>query len=101
PLARAIDPATKAGWKGSQGSSNSHGRTLRGPLAAATQTRGLVKFMVAGKTGRYVVDPAHLPRQATLLLDAAAGQCGDAGFAGPAPAPVCVYKAKRRKVQCK
>jgi len=70
-------------------------------LAASTKTPGLVKFMVAGKTGSYVVDPAHLPRQATLILDDAAGQCGDAGFAGPAPAPVCVYKAKRRKVQCK
>jgi len=97
----AFDPATKTGWKAKQGSFKYHGGTLKVSLAASTKTPGLVKFMVAGKTGSYVVDPAHLPRQATLILDAAAGQCGDAGFAGPAPAPVCVYKAKRRKVQCR
>ncbi len=97
----AFDPATKTGWKAKQGSFKYHGGTLKVSLAASTKTPGLVKFMVAGKTGSYVVDPAHLPRQATLILDAAAGQCGDAGFAGPAPAPVCVYKAKRGKVQCK
>jgi len=97
----AFDPATKTGWKAKQGSFKYHGGTLKVSLAASTKTPGLVKFMVAGKTGSYVVDPAHLPRQATLILDAAAGQCGEAGFAGPAPAPVCVYKAKRGKVQCK
>src|SRR5947199_310414 len=97
----AFDPATKTGWKAKQGSFKYHGGTLKVSLAASTKTPGLVKFMVAGKGGSYVVDPAHLPRQATLILDAAAGQCGEAGFAGPAPAPVCVYKAKRGKVQCK
>jgi hypothetical protein len=39
----------------------------------------------------------HLPSQATLILDAGAGQCGDAGFADGA----CVYKAKSGKVLCK
>ena len=97
----AFDPATKTGWKAKDGSFKYHGDTVKVSLAASTKTPGLVKFKVAGKGGSYVVDPAHLPRQATLILDAAAGQCGEAGFAGPAPAPVCVYKAKRGKVQCK
>ena len=97
----AFDPATKTGWKAKDGSFKYHGDTVKVSLAASTKRPGLVKFKVAGKGGSYVVDPAHLPRQATLILDAAAGQCGDAGFAGPAPAPVCVYKAKRGKVQCK
>jgi len=97
----AFDPATKTGWKAKDGSFKYHGDTVKVSLAASTKRPGLVKFKVAGKGGSYVVDPAHLPRQATLILDAAAGQCGEAGFAGPAPAPVCVYKAKRGKVQCK
>ena len=97
----AFDPATKTGWKAKDGSFKYHGDTVKVSLAASTKRPGLVKFKVAGKGGSYVVDPAHLPRQATLILDGAAGQCGEAGFAGPAPAPVCVYKAKRGKVQCK
>ena len=58
-----------------------------------------MQFAVGGKNGSYPVDPAALPTQATLIVDAGAGQCGDASFAGPAP--VCVYKAKNGKVQCK
>src|SRR5882724_8484272 len=104
----AFDPATKTGWKvkknGAFAYHNGEGGILgivKVALKPSSQTPGLVQFAVAGKTGSYAVDPAHLPRQATLILDAAAGQCGDAGFAGPPPAPVCVYKAKRAKVQCK
>ena len=70
-------------------------------LKPSSTTPGLVKFTVAGKNGSYPIDPAHLPTQATLILDASAGQCGDAGFAGPPPAPVCVYKARSGRVQCK
>ena len=104
----AFDPATETGWKvkknGAFAYHNGEGGILgiaKVALKSSSQAPGLVQFAVAGKTGSYTVDPAHLPRHATLILDAAAGQCGDAGFAGPAPAPGCVYKAKRAKVQCK
>src|SRR2546428_11839159 len=104
----AFDPATRTGWKAKKNGAftyhNGQGGILgiaKVALKPSSKTPGLVQLAVGGKTGTHVVDPAHLPRQATLILDAAAGQCGDAGFAGPAPAPVCVYKAKHPKVQCK
>ena len=104
----AFDPATETGWKAKKNGAftyhNSQGGILgivKVALKLSSKTPGLVQFAVGGKTGSYAVDPAHLPRQATLIVDAAAGQCGDAGFVGPAPAPVCVYKAKHAKVQCK
>jgi len=104
----AFDPATETGWKAKKNGAftyrNGQGGILgivKVALKPSGKTPGLVQFAVGGKSGSYTVDPAHLPRQATLILDAAAGQCGDAGFPGPAPAPVCVYKAKRAKVQCK
>jgi len=103
----AFDPATQTGWKAKKNGSFTYHNGQGGipgivkvALKASSKTPGLVQFAVAGKAGSYAVDPARLPRQATLILDAA-GQCGDAGFAGPPPAPVCVYKAKRAKVQCK
>src|SRR5207302_7518278 len=103
----AFDPATETGWKAKKNGAFTYhnGRGILGivkvALKPSSKAPGLVQFAVGGKAGSYAVDPAHLPRQATLILDAAAGQCGDAGFAGPAPAPVCVYKAKHAKVQCK
>src|SRR5437667_374475 len=104
----AFDPATETGWKAKKNGAftyhNGQGGILgivKVALKPSSKAPGLVQFAVGGKTGSYAVDPAHLPRQATLILDAAAGQCGDAGFVGPAPAPACVYKAKHAKVQCK
>ncbi|HUE31096.1 MAG TPA: hypothetical protein VMR79_09475 [Verrucomicrobiae bacterium] len=104
----AFDPATGTGWKMKKNGvftyRNGQGGILgimKVALKVSSKTPGLVQFAVRGKGGSYIVDPTHLPRQATLILDAAAGQCGDAGFAGPAPAPVCVYETKHPKVQCK
>ena len=104
----AFDPATRTGWKAKKNGAftyhNGQGGILgiaKVALKPSSKTPGLVQFAVGGKTGTHVVDPAHLPRQATLILDAAAGQCGDASFAGPPPAPLCVYKARRARVQCK
>ena len=96
----AFDPGTKTGWKAKNGSFKYQGDPFKVALKTSAKTPGLVQFAVAGKRGSYVVDPAHLPRQATLIVDAAAGQCGDASFAGQPPAPTCVYKAKNGKVQC-
>jgi hypothetical protein len=104
----AFDPAMRTGWRTKKNGvftyHNGQGGILgiaKVRLELSRKTPGLVQFTVAGRTGSYAVDPAHLPRQATLILDAAAGQCGDARFAGPSRAPVCVYKAKRAKLQCK
>ena len=104
----AYDPATKTGWKiGKHGSftyKNGEGGILgivRLGLKGSSKVPGSIKFAVAAKKGSYAVDPAHLPSEATLIVDASAGQCGDARFPGPPPAPVCVYKAKSGKVQCK
>jgi len=96
----AFDPGTKTGWKAKNGSFKYKGDSFKVALKTSAKTPGLVQFAVAGKHGSYVVDPAHLPRQATLIVGAAAGQCGDASFAGQPPAPTCVYKAKNGKVQC-
>ncbi len=95
----AFDPGTKTGWKAKNGSFKYQSATVKVSLKTAAKTPGLVQFAVTGKGGSYVVDPAHLPREATLIVDAAAGQCGDALFAA-SPAPSCVYKAKSGKVQC-
>jgi hypothetical protein len=104
----AYDSTTKTGWKtGKNGSftyKNGSGGVsgiVRLALKGSKKVPGTIKFAVVGKKGSYPVDPAHLPSQATLILDAAAGQCGDAHFPGPPPAPACVYKPKSGKVQCK
>ena len=104
----AFDPASATGWKqGKNGAFKYHNGQggilgiVKVALKVSSKTAGLVKFAVAGKNGSYPADAGHLPRQATLVLDASAGQCGDAGFAGPPPAPVCIFKAKSGKVQCK
>src|SRR5262249_27590591 len=100
----AFDPVTRTGWKvkkkGAFTYHNGRGGILgigKVALEVSSKTPGLVRFTVAGKTGSYAVDPAHLPRRATLILDTAAGQCGDAGFAGPPPAPVCVLRRSARR----
>ena len=104
----AFDPITRTGWKTKKNGAftyrNGQGGILgiaKVALKPSSKMPGRVQFAVGGRTGSWAVDPGHLPRQATLILDAAAGQCGDAGFAGPAPSPVCVYRAKRARVQCK
>jgi hypothetical protein len=102
-----FDAGSKTGWKAGKNGSFSYqsgaggilGITKLG-LKTSAKKPGLIKFAVTGKNGSYPVDPAHLPTRATLVVGSA-GQCGDASFAGPAPAPVCAYKAKSGKVQCK
>jgi hypothetical protein len=106
--ASAFDDATKKGWKAGKNGAFTYVDGTGGisgivklALKPSKKTPGAVQFTVGGKKGSYPVDPATLPTQATLIVDASAGQCGDASFAGPAPAPVCVFKAKNGKVQCK
>jgi len=104
----AFAAGTKTGWKAGKHGSFSYrngaggiGGIAKVDLKGSAKKPGSITFTVAGKTGSYTVDPAHLPRQATLSIDAGTGQCGDANFPGPPPAPDCVYKAKSGKMQCK
>jgi hypothetical protein len=96
-----------AGWSAKNGTSKYrddagaiHGIT-KVVVKASTKIPGLFTFVVQGKGGSYPADPAALPLHGSFVLDASAGQCGDAAFPGPAPAPACAYKAKAGKVQCK
>jgi hypothetical protein len=58
-------------------------------------TRGLVKLVVVGKNGAFATTPAELPLRAQVTLDPA-GQCGEAGFAGPA----CAFNGRGTTVKC-
>lgn len=97
----AYDPATGVGWKVSPGRGTwkyvdrrddpPSGITAVSVRDQSTKTPGLVRFGVQGKRGAYPVDPARLPLTGLLVLDpptAETGQCGQATFAGPAPACV-------------
>jgi hypothetical protein len=58
-------------------------------------TPGLVKLVVVGKNGAFATTPAELPLRAQVTLDPA-GQCGEAGFAGPA----CAFNGRGTTVKC-
>jgi hypothetical protein len=102
-----FDPATKTGWK-----VNKAGNvwSWSGPAGVAgitkvlvkvsAKTPGLVKFVVAGKDGSFATAPGNLPLAATFTLDSD-GQCGEATFPGPLPAPSCAFNPKGSKVTCK
>jgi len=55
--------------------------------------------MVMGKGGTLVLDPASPPLAATVILDAAAGQCGDAAFP-PAVPRVCKTTGRGKGLAC-
>jgi hypothetical protein len=104
----AFDDVTKKGWKAGKNGAFTYvdgtGEILgivKIALKLSKKTPGAVQFAVGGKKGSYPGAAAALPTEATLIVDASAGQCGKASFAGPPPLPVCVFKAKNGKVQCK
>lgn len=103
----AFDLQTKTGWKEKAGVFKYSNRSggLLGIVAAAvkpfSKNPAVVKVTVTGRKGTYAVAAADLPLRATVVLDAGAGQCGDATFVGPAPEPACTYDAVKSKVVCK
>jgi len=105
----AFDDTAKTGWKVAKNGGFTYVNGAGGilgivklALKPSKKTPGAVQFTVVGKKGSYPVDTAMLPKRASVVLDAAAGQSCDAGFAGvPAGAPVCMYNPKNGKVQCK
>jgi hypothetical protein len=58
-----------------------------------SSTPGLVQFNATGRNGGYAVAPAAIPVRVTVAVDSAAGQCGEAPFAGPPPSPSCTFGA--------
>ena len=104
----AFDPATETGWQIGKGGAFKYRNKQGGILGIAsaavkpsTKVPGLVKVAVRGKKALYPVDPTRLPLSATVVLDAAAGQCGDAVFPGPAPTPACTHDPVKAKVTCR
>jgi hypothetical protein len=65
---------------------------------------GQVRFVVIGKDGSFAILPSQLPLKGTLVIDAplaATGQCGEALFPGPKPAPSCALNGRGSTVKCK
>jgi hypothetical protein len=103
-----FDRTSKVGWKTSKAGtawtySNPSGilGVRKVIVKLVPRTPGLVKFAVAGKDGSYAVRREELPLRATLVLDADAGQCGEATFPGPSPAPSCAFNASGSRLDCK
>jgi len=102
-----FDQGSGTGWKQKKGTftyQNGAGAILgieKIALKVSAKVPGLVRFAVAGKDGSYPVGLTTPRLRAALELDAAAGECAQVAFPGPAPAPACAYKAKADKMQCK
>jgi YVTN family beta-propeller protein len=65
---------------------------------------GTLVFKVKGKGLSLAVMPGALPLTATLVVDvpvATTGQCGDARFPGPSPAPQCAFNTRGSTLRCK
>jgi len=111
-----FDPDTEAGWKaGSFGRTwtyRNSGRVLP-PVEGVRKVQlttisrkafPVLKFTVAGKHGQYAVSPADVPLKATVVIDApraTTGQCGEALFPGPPPAPTCSLSRTGLAVVCR
>jgi hypothetical protein len=102
--AGVFDPATGTGWKkrkkGKFRYENPAGMLGIVKMTLGPTGGGAVKVVVVGKDASLGVARADLPLRARVEVDAAAGQCGELHFPGPAPAPACVLGGTR-KVVCK
>ena len=68
------------------------------------KTPGQLRFVVVGRGMTLAVTPASLPLRATLVIDvpnASTGQCGEATFPGPAPAPHCAFSGSGKTAFCR
>jgi hypothetical protein len=93
----AYDKPTKTGWK-VKGAT----WTWQGAIAGLTKVKlvgkipGTLTVTVTAKGASFLSTPA-LPLRARLVVDGAAGRCGDTAFA----APDCVAQTGKGKVTCK
>jgi len=68
------------------------------------KTPGQLRFAVVGRGMTLAVTPASLPLRATLVIDVpttSTGQCGEATFPGPAPAPHCGLSGTGKTAFCR
>ena len=73
-------------------------------VKTVANTPGHLRFVVVGRGMTLAVTPASLPLRATLVVDvptATTGQCGEATFPGPAPAPHCGVKGSGNTAVCR
>ena len=77
---------------------------VRVSVRLSSHLPGQVNFSVTGKKGSFPVVTADLPLKGTLVIDAPlamTGQCGEATFPGPPPAPSCRLNGRATTVTCK
>lgn len=104
-----FDPVTKVGWTKSSttvfGYKSSRGFDGIQKIVIRTVSRppGTVKFAIVGKNGSYPIGRSTLPVRVLLVIDrpaAATGQCGEATFPGPSPAPSCAFNSSGTTLRC-
>ena len=106
-----FDAATHVGWKANSAGTAWRYRNPHGPsgiVRVRVRSRGGVpgrlRFVAIGRHGDYAMSPADMPVRGTMVIDsplAMTGQCGEALFAGPAPAPHCAYNRSGSTLRCK
>jgi len=111
PFPGASIPATGVGWKTNPAGTVWRYRNPQGPsgivrvrVRSRSATPGRLKFMVIGRHGSYAMSPAHMPLKGTMIIDsplATTGQCGEALFPGPAPAPHCAFNPSGSTLRCR
>ena len=108
----AYSPTTRTGW---QANHTATAYTFRAKqliggvinklkLSTTAARPDVVKFTMSGSKGGFATLPVSLPLAATMVLDpptAETGQCGEVGFAGPAPLPVCTFNRTGTTLSCK
>lgn len=110
----AYDPGLRAGWTvngtGTAFTYKNAGSTVPltdGIYKVSLKRQGAVgqyKFTIVGKSGTYPVPTGTLPLTATIIVDAPlamTGQCADAIFPGPRPAPTCTIDVSGNTVKCR
>jgi hypothetical protein len=99
------------GWKANLAGTRWRYQNSQGPLGitkvrirSRPKVPGRLKFVVVGRNGNYAMAPAHMPLKGTFIVDspvARTGQCGEALFPGPAPAPRCAFNRSGSTLRCK
>jgi hypothetical protein len=103
---------TKVGWTlsgtGATATYRNKSTTIT-PIAGITKVvisssiPGVFKIKVTGKNGNYAVPTGHSVK-VTVVIDtpiAQTGQCGEATYPGPKPAPACALSRNRKALTCK
>ena len=106
-----FDAASGTGWKTNPAGTAWRYRDPRGPsgivrvrVRSRRATPGRLRFIVIGRHGSYALSPTRMPVKGTMIIDsplATTGQCGEALFTGPAPAPHCAFNLSGSTLRCR